>query len=369
MMAVSSSPCSVPSLLSAMPVSPYKDKSRKSQDGRNEEVGGRYIRGVTGRTASGMVQEMLDLAPPTHHKEDGTLPDSPTFTSAAEVGGFALVSPERTRSSSGLERGSFHPRKMFLGWKKKQENVSFAEERVENGWREEGAEVGEGLEGEGVASSQVGVLKESSSSMSSCTSDDSGVAGLSSSLSSTHLTDRPHPHIQRNGVSQPCMGEGVSPGTHNRHPARPDMKVGVSSPDFAREKQFFTMRPKKKGKQLNKTTSRLFSRKSHKYRCSEAPEITGPAPGPAPLTLIQHEEVECRTLNRQTAVRSKKIPGKPSANEEATPTIQEVAYALEVTTVMVEFKGVEFKGAECAVGCRGQWVEQEAGIWWMWVWH
>ena len=313
------------------------------------------MRGVTGRTASGMVQEMLDLPPSTSHKEDGTLPDSPAFVSSAEVCGFALVSPERTRSSSGFDRGSFHPRKMFR-WKKRQESADFAEERVENGWNEE-----EG--GEGVASSQV-VVKESSSSISSFTSDDSGVC-LGSSMNSTHLTERPHPHVQRNGISQPSLGTSVSPGNKSP-PVRPAVKEGMSSPDFTMKTRdrsydgFFTLRPKKKSKQPNKTSSRLFPRKSHKYHCSEAPEITGPSPkitGPAPLPVIQHEEMESKSLNRQVAVRGKKVTGKTSGDDMATPTIQEVLYPLEVTKVTVEFKGVE-----CEVGCRGELVGMGCGL-------
>ena len=311
---------------------------------------------MTGRTASGMVQEMLDLAPPTARKE---LPlDTLPITSPKSVSArFTLLSPERTLSSSGVEGVAYTRRK--YGRRKRQESSEFKEEPVEHVWSENEEEE-EGEESDGRSPPQGVSLKDySSSSISSCstnTSDDSGVCSLSNSISSNNLSDRPHhPHMCRNGMSQPATG------THSDK-KRFSMKVakdGFSSPDmFGRQAKvkekvhdgFFTMRPKKsKSRQPpGMKNSRPFSRsKTKKYQCMEAPEITGPAPMPV---VIQHEETETKSLTRQSAMRGKNS-GK-SAGGQTQPTIMEVSYPLEVTMVTVEFKGVE-----CEVACRGEGPE------------
>ena len=314
----------------------------------------------------------MDLPSSTAHAEQlplDALPDSSSSSSHSSPNSlkhtrFILISPERTLSSSGIERSSY-PRKKF-GAKTRKESADFSDERLDtNAWSEEEEkdeedEEGEEEDGGSVSSShQRMMLKESSSSISSCstsTSEDSGVGSLSNSMMAASYPNRPLSLAHRNGMSQPSM---VTSSQSDRK--RFSMKVvreGLSSPDVygrqakTKEKShegFFTMRPKTKRSKPKQPpgmkASRAFSRKSKKAYSLEAPEITGPSPMPI---IIQHEEGEAKSLNRQIAVRGKKNKAH-GGHDLAQATIPETSYPLEVTTVNMEFKGVK-----CEVGCRGE---------------
>lgn len=341
-----------------VPCRPQKERERTARD----SIGGggsRYVRGVTGRTASGMVQEMLDLAPSTDHEDPlplDTLPDSSPLHLASGGGKcspYALISPERTQSSSGLER--CYPRNR---WKKqRQESADISKQGVEQAWSEEEDDDDDdddeaGSDAKGSSSHQTIFLKDSSSSsISSCstsTSEDSGVSGLSSSMSSTTLSDRTHGHASKNGLSQYTQSH-----TEKKRFTLKGVKENFSSPDmFGRQKKtkekgndiFFTMRPKKsKSKQPSGIKGSRLSRKIHKYQCAEAPEISRPA-----MPIIEHEESENKVLTRQIAVRGKKM-NKSVGHDIVQSTIMETSYPLEVTKVTIEFKGVL-----CEIGCRGK---------------
>lgn len=344
------------SLLLFVPNRPLKEKTKEQEDGEE----GHYVR-LTGRTASGMVQEMLEIHT-SAQKGPFPLGARPLLSPGSlQHSRYDLISPERTLSSGGTE--SLHGKArtdqhhLTTRWKEMGKGgESFKLEMGTNAWSEEEEE--ERIDDSASTSShQSSVFNNDSfsslSSCSTCTSEE-GNNGISSSMSERSLTLAHH-----NGFSQSTLN--ITATTEKKKLLRKSNKDGHSSPEmFIRQiktkdqKQkvadsgFFTMRPKKpKVKQLSgiKSTNR-FSFKPRKAHSIEAPEITHPSPMPL---IVHRNETTAKSLNRQVAIRGKK--GKRASIDFSQPNlaIPESSYSFEVTNVHVIFKGKSMD-----VSCRGE---------------
>lgn len=310
-----------------------------------------------------MVQDMLELRPSAQKislslRTTPNLHPPPAISASLSHIGSVLISPERALTSKCM----FSSAILDLGnnttasWKMMgKEGEGYELEFGANAWSEEEDRVEDSFS---MSSHQSSIFKESSSSISSCstyTSEDGDNSNHSLSSGGT-MGERTHTltHISRH--SQPSLISRFTTEKDKRFTktfeeeySSPEVFIQKLKTKNQKEKDsdsgFFTMRPKKHKKLLAgpKSTKR-FSLKPRKVHSIEALEISHPALSQP--VVVHQTETAGKCLSRSSAIRGKK--GKKGCSQP-TLVIPESSYSFEVTNVNVLFKGNTVK-----VACRGE---------------
>lgn len=350
---------------------PAKDpgKGRGLKEGDGEESN--FVE-YTGRTASGMIKDMLS----SHRSSFSAVPPSPSTS----IMSSASIDSVLTSSDSCSETGHQSPTNWTVPQEiyESQEEVGSGGETVTSASEEEEGEEEDG-EGEGEDEdeevrkndeaslqflySRENGAKDSMASSSSISSVSSSISSVSTSASEEGLCKSETYTARNNGALSQSMLALHSPvksrksrmsmfGKNGREDkSAPDLFLQNFNPNKTRLQKmsdpgYFTLRrPNKvKGKQRATKSPHRFSIKPHKSRTIEA-EISSPSPMTGSNGDPSTSE---KPLIRQSAIRSKRgtriSPG-------VSQTIPETSYSFEISKVNVCFKNTKME-VPCRGGCR-----------------